>query len=178
MKYRRFGRTELQMPVISCGGMRYQYKWQDVSPRRTRRQPDESRSHDSPGARTRDQPHRDRPGLRPSEMQLGSVLPSLPRDKIIVQTKVAPHASPEEFLKTFDQSMKYSDWITSICWRCMGSKPATAPVVPPKERVCRRRSPAATGRPGSVSGVFNSRHDRHHSGCGEQQEFDYVNLHW
>ena len=32
MKYRRFGRTGLQMPVISCGGMRYQHKWQDVSP--------------------------------------------------------------------------------------------------------------------------------------------------
>ena len=32
MKYRRFGRTELQMPVISCGGMRYQFKWQDVPP--------------------------------------------------------------------------------------------------------------------------------------------------
>ncbi len=33
MKYRRFGRTELAMPVFSCGGMRYQFKWQDVSPR-------------------------------------------------------------------------------------------------------------------------------------------------
>jgi predicted aldo/keto reductase-like oxidoreductase len=32
MKYRRFGRTEIRMPVISCGGMRYQYKWQDVDP--------------------------------------------------------------------------------------------------------------------------------------------------
>ncbi|NER30765.1 MAG: aldo/keto reductase, partial [Symploca sp. SIO1C4] len=30
MKYRRFGRTQLQMPVFSCGGMRYQFKWQDV----------------------------------------------------------------------------------------------------------------------------------------------------
>ena len=30
MQYRRFGRTELQMPVFSCGGMRYQYKWQDL----------------------------------------------------------------------------------------------------------------------------------------------------
>ena len=30
MQYRRFGRTELQMPVFSCGGMRYQHKWQDV----------------------------------------------------------------------------------------------------------------------------------------------------
>jgi predicted aldo/keto reductase-like oxidoreductase len=30
MRYRRFGRTELSMPVLSCGGMRYQFKWQDV----------------------------------------------------------------------------------------------------------------------------------------------------
>jgi len=33
MNYRRFGRTGILMPVISCGGMRYQYKWQDVPPR-------------------------------------------------------------------------------------------------------------------------------------------------
>ncbi len=32
MNYRRFGRTGLQMPVLSCGGMRYQHKWQDVAP--------------------------------------------------------------------------------------------------------------------------------------------------
>ena len=32
MIYRRYGRTELQMPVFSCGGMRYQHKWQDVPP--------------------------------------------------------------------------------------------------------------------------------------------------
>ena len=30
MLYRRFGRTELQIPVFSCGGMRYQYKWEDL----------------------------------------------------------------------------------------------------------------------------------------------------
>ena len=30
MLYRRFGRTEIEMPVFSCGGMRYQHKWQDV----------------------------------------------------------------------------------------------------------------------------------------------------
>ena len=31
MQYRRFGRTELQLPVLSCGGMRYQHSWKDVS---------------------------------------------------------------------------------------------------------------------------------------------------
>ena len=30
MKYRRFGKTELSMPVISCGGIRYQHKWDDI----------------------------------------------------------------------------------------------------------------------------------------------------
>jgi predicted aldo/keto reductase-like oxidoreductase len=30
MQYRRFGRTNLQMPVFSCGGMRYQFQWQDL----------------------------------------------------------------------------------------------------------------------------------------------------
>src|SRR5262249_50732555 len=28
--YRRFGKTNLQMPFFSCGGMRYQHKWNDV----------------------------------------------------------------------------------------------------------------------------------------------------
>ena len=46
-------------------------------------------------------------GYGSSEMQLGSVLPTFPRDKIIVQTKVAPMASAEDFLATFEKSMKY-----------------------------------------------------------------------
>ncbi|MCH8333797.1 aldo/keto reductase, partial [Candidatus Sumerlaeota bacterium] len=29
MQYRRFGRTELQIPVFSCGGMRYQHSWKE-----------------------------------------------------------------------------------------------------------------------------------------------------
>ena len=32
MIYRRFGRTELKMPVFTCGGMRYQHGWHDVPP--------------------------------------------------------------------------------------------------------------------------------------------------
>jgi predicted aldo/keto reductase-like oxidoreductase len=46
-------------------------------------------------------------GYGSSEMQLGWVLPRLPRDKMIVQTKVASCASAEEFVRTFEQSLKY-----------------------------------------------------------------------
>src|SRR4030095_562809 len=108
MKYRRFGRTGLMMPVISCGGMRYQYRWQDVPPQdippanqanleATIRRAIELGINHIETAR----------GYGSSEMQLGRVLPTLPRDKIIVQTKVAPKENPKEFLRTFDTSMDY-----------------------------------------------------------------------
>ncbi len=46
-------------------------------------------------------------GYGSSEMQLGWLLPKLPREKMIVQTKVAPFASAEEFASTFETSMRY-----------------------------------------------------------------------
>src|SRR3954463_11632336 len=108
MQYRRFGRTDLQMPVFSCGGMRYQYKWQDVPPQdipaenqdnleaTVRRALDLGINHIETAR-----------GYGSSEMQLGRFLPSLPREKMIVQTKVAPLEDPAEFLRTFETSMKY-----------------------------------------------------------------------
>ena len=108
MRYRRFGRTGLQMPVFSCGGMRYQFKWQDVPPQdipadnqdnleATIRRSLELGINHIETAR----------GYGTSEMQLGRILPTLPREQIIVQTKVAPQATAAEFLSVFEQSMKY-----------------------------------------------------------------------
>jgi predicted aldo/keto reductase-like oxidoreductase len=39
-------------------------------------------------------------------MQLGRILPTLPREKLLVQTKVAPAASPEDFVRTFERSLR------------------------------------------------------------------------
>src|SRR5580693_4365651 len=108
MKYRRFGRTELAMPVISCGGMRYQFKWQDVAPQEVPRANQENIEATIHRALELGINHIETArGYGSSEMQLGAVLPTLPRDKIIVQTKVAPTRQPEDFLKTFDQSMRH-----------------------------------------------------------------------
>lgn len=108
MKYRRFGRTELQIPVISCGGMRYQFKWQDVPPQdipasnqdnleaTIRRAIDLGINHIETAR-----------GYGTSEMQLGRILPTVPREKIIVQTKIPPMPSAADFLRTFETSMKY-----------------------------------------------------------------------
>ena len=96
------------MPVFSCGGMRYQHKWDDVDPSEI-----PSKNHENLEATI----HRalevginhieTARGYGTSEMQLGWVLPKLDRDKMIVQTKVAPYATQAEFYKTFEQSMEY-----------------------------------------------------------------------
>lgn len=107
MRYRRFGRTELQIPVFSCGGMRYQEGWTDkplgeigqenqANLEATIRRSVELGINHIETAR----------GYGPSERQLGLVLPKLPRDKIIVQTKVGPEEDPEVFRKHFEESLE------------------------------------------------------------------------
>ena len=108
MKYRRFGKTDLEMPVFSCGGMRYQHKWNDIEWSEV---PDEGQKNLQATI------HRSvelginhietARGYGSSEMQLGPVLKQFPREELIVQTKVAPFASPKEFLDTFNTSMDY-----------------------------------------------------------------------
>lgn len=106
MRYRRFGRTGLDMPVLTCGGMRYQHSWKDDPPEtipadnqenleRTVRRALELGINHIETAR----------GYGTSEIQLGRVLPTLPRDEIIVQTKVFPREDPKGFLETFELSM-------------------------------------------------------------------------
>ena len=96
------------MPVFSCGGMRYQFKWQDVDPRLIPRENQKNLEATIHRAFEIGINHFETArGYGSSEMQLGQVLPTLPRDKIIVQTKVGPKATAREFLRTFDTSMKY-----------------------------------------------------------------------
>ena len=103
---RRFGRTELAMPVLSCGGMRFQQSWDDLpweqitaeSQRNVeatvRRALDLGINHIETAR-----------GYGSSELQLGRILPGLQRDRMIIQTKVAPTADPKEFLANFELSM-------------------------------------------------------------------------
>lgn len=107
MKYRRFGRTDLSMPVISCGGMRYQHKWQDVPLKDIPADNQANLEACLHRALELGINHLETArGYGTSEIQMGMVLPQLPRDKVIIQTKVAPKASAQEFLRTFETSMK------------------------------------------------------------------------
>src|SRR6476646_2927266 len=104
MQYRRFGRTDLQMPVFSCGGMRYQQSWNDIAAEEV----EEAGQRNLEATILRSLElginHIETArGYGSSEMQLGSILPRLPREKMIIQTKVTPRDNAKEFLDTFEQ---------------------------------------------------------------------------
>jgi predicted aldo/keto reductase-like oxidoreductase len=108
MRYRRFGRTELNIPVLSCGGMRYQHRWSDLPLAEIPPAEQENLEATIHRAIELGINHIETArGYGTSEMQLGQVLPKLPRDRMLVQTKVAPSPTPEEFLERFNASMDY-----------------------------------------------------------------------
>ncbi|MDS3862125.1 aldo/keto reductase [Thermosynechococcaceae cyanobacterium BACA0444] len=106
MLYRRFGRTNLAMPVFSCGGMRYQYKWQDTPWAEIPADNQHNLEATIHQALALGINHIETArGYGTSELQLGQILPKIRREKLIVQTKVSPTANSVEFSKTLEQSL-------------------------------------------------------------------------
>src|SRR5688500_8821557 len=100
---RRFGRTEIPMPVFSCGGMRYQQSW--------------SRGvRVSEGSQGNVQGCIDRAlelginhietarGYGTSEAQLGPTLARHPRDSFFLQTKIRPDRNARTFERYLEES--------------------------------------------------------------------------
>jgi len=95
---RRFGRTELPMPVLSLGGMRFQQSWNDL--------PADQISAESQANLRATLEAAVAAGFRhvetarhygSSERQLGWLLPQVPDPGRILQTKVPPQADPSSF---------------------------------------------------------------------------------
>jgi hypothetical protein len=108
MLYRRFGRTNLQMPVFSCGGMRYQFKWQDIPLQEIPGDNQQNLVNIIHRAVDLGINHLETARFYgTSEMQLGQVLPNVDREKLIVQTKVPPCSDPREFRQIFEKSLTY-----------------------------------------------------------------------
>lgn len=175
MRYRRFGKTELQIPVISCGGMRYQQSWKDSDPVTEESQKNleacirravELGINHIETAR----------GYGTSEYQLGKILPTFQRDQIIVQTKVAGHESVEEFVKTFNHSMEllHLDHVDLFAFHGINSEQ--------EWEWAQRCYDAAQQfkREGRVRHIGFSTHGSTDliMRCVKSDLFDYVNLHW
>lgn len=106
MQYRRFGRAGLQMPVITCGAMRFQQQWTDVPVDQIKPESQANVEAAVRHALELGMNHIETArGYGTSERQLGQILPKLPRDKMIVQTKVGPKDDPEDFVRDFEDSL-------------------------------------------------------------------------
>ena len=178
MLYRRFGKTEIDMPVFSCGGMRYQHSWND---------------DDEPGITDAGQENlketiysafahgiyhietaRD---YGTSEIQLGKVLPELPREDLILQTKVPPYADAKIFesvLETYLANLKM-DSIDLFSFHGINLPEHLEWIVNGCYEVARRWQ-----QEGRIKHIGFSTHgttglivDSIQTGL-----FDYVNLHW
>jgi len=94
------------MPVLTCGGMRFQHRWDEDPPKPI---PDDNQVNLEQTVRRALEL-----GIRhietaraygTSEAQLGLVLQKIPREEYILQTKVAPQSNSDEFEKIFQTSL-------------------------------------------------------------------------
>jgi uncharacterized protein len=180
MKYRRFGRTELAMPVVSCGGMRYQYKWQDVEPKEIPREKQENLEATIHRALELGINHIETArGYGTSEMQLGRILPTLPREKIIVQTKVSPSASARHFRRTFETSLKYLrlDHVDLLALHGINNRELLHDSLRRGGCVAAARALQREGRVRFLGFSTHATTDIILEAI-QSGEFDYVNLHW
>lgn len=168
------------MPVITCGGMRYQHAWQDCEPGQIPADNQANLEACIHRALELGISHIETArGYGTSEMQLGRILPTLPREKLIVQTKVAPKATAAEFLQVFETSMKHLrlDYVDLFSLHGINNRQLLDCSLRKDGCLAAARQLQREGR---VRFIGFSNHattdiilDTVNTG-----EFDYVNLHW
>lgn len=168
------------MPVLTCGGMRYQHKWDDVPPEDIPKANQENLEKTIHRALELGINHIETArGYGTSEMQLGWVLPKIAREKLIVQTKVAPFENPAEFLTTFNKSMDYLqlDHVDLLSIHGINDRELY-------DQTLRRGGCLEVARQLQKDGRCKHIGFSTHAGVDVIQdaintgEFDYVNLHW
>ena len=168
------------MPVISCGGMRYQFKWQDVQPGDVPKANQENLEACILKAIELGINHIETArGYGSSEMQLGRILPTLPRDKIIVQTKVAPVSSAKTFLRTFETSLNYLnlEHVDLLALHGINNRELLKFSLQKNGCLAAARQLQREGRARFVGFSTHATTDIILEAI-ESGQFDYVNLHW
>ena len=178
MPRRRFGRTGLEMPVFTCGGMRFQKSWKDEEDI-----PDDSQKNLEDtvlkaigcGINHIETAR----GYGSSEFQLGKILPRLPREEIIVQTKVSPEGGGEKFREAFERSMSllHLGHVDLLALHGINNEAVLESALAPGGALSVAREIQKEGRARFIG--FST-----HGDCDvicktiDTGEFDYVNLHW
>ncbi len=191
MQYRRFGRTELAMPVFSCGGMRYQQSWNDetleVVEAENQRNLRATIDRSLELGITHIETARD---YGTSERQLGVFLPELREARpeaggpegLIVQTKIAPSRDPKEFrqkvLDSLDRLRLPKVDLLGI--HGINNHELLWEAVRPGGCLAEARKLQAEGRCGHIGFSTHGLPDMIEDAVNATADggFDYVNLHW
>ena len=102
---RRFGRTELPMPVLSLGGMRFQQSWSDLAADAIEAESQRNLEATLAAAVAAGFHHVETARYYgTSELQLGPALARYPDPERILQTKIPPQADPADFEAELERS--------------------------------------------------------------------------
>jgi len=177
---RRFGRTELSMPVLSLGGMRFQQSWNDLdakaitvesqqSLQRTLERAVDLGFHHIETARH----------YGSSERQLGWAMPDCPDPGRILQTKVPPQHDPALFEAELELSMQRLgvQRVALLAIHGINRRDHLAQTIRPGGCLEVVRRWQQSGRIGHVGFSTHGETDVIVEAI-ETDAFDYVNLHW
>ena len=103
---RRFGRTEIQIPILSLGGMRFQQSWKDLDPKEIDNQQQDILRKTIKLASQKGMHHIETARhYGSSELQIGWALDQIDDPKRILQTKIPPNNDPSIFEQELELSM-------------------------------------------------------------------------
>ena len=103
---RRFGRTEIQIPVLSLGGMRFQQSWKDLDPQEINNQQQDILQKTIKYASQKGMHHIETARhYGTSELQIGWALEQIDDPERILQTKIPPNNDPSIFEQELELSL-------------------------------------------------------------------------
>jgi predicted aldo/keto reductase-like oxidoreductase len=185
MQHRRFGRTELPMPVFSCGGMRYQDGWKDKPFEDIPTSIQDNLEATIGRALEVGINHIETArGYGPSERQLGVCFQKLNREELIIQTKLRAETGEEFYVNALDSLDRLQlDYVDLLSFHGINTLKDLENVAKPggpfdmllrlrEEGRCRFIGFSTHGLPEPITRAIEYKDPR----TGAQ--FDYVNLHW
>lgn len=183
MKYRRFGKTGLTLPLLTFGAMRSMITWNEKVPKDIDRETEDKlytllQTALDHGINHLETAH----GYGSSEYELGRILPRFNRHDLIIQTKVGPEDDPQKFVDKVMLSLEHLqvDYLDLLAihgindykslWQC-----------------CRKNGCLQAARELQKKGIIGHIGFSGHGPLDvileainfeEYGGFDYVNLHW
>ena len=177
---RRFGRTELSIPLLSLGGMRFQQSWTDLPADQI--QPESQDNLETTLQRAIQKGFHHIETARhygSSERQIGWALPRCPDPARILQSKVPPRDDPEAFEEELSLSCERlgSERLDLLAIHGINLPEHLEQTLRPGGCMDVVRRWQAEGRIGHVGFSTHGPTELIVASC-DSGAFDYVNLHW